>query len=139
MSCYLAESEKVCWDQMITGFNIAFTNAGYADLDNLTAYDYLLEADYFMTALYQFQAIEHIIVAIQSLAFKYEGCDPEFAVPFYFENYAVTYQKIVEAWAFNNFEGRQPTIAFIDRMRQLLWNEPYYTAWAAAPEGQPTP
>ncbi len=137
MACYLSESEQVCLDQIVTGYSIAFTNAGYADIDQLAAYDYLLELDYFMCNLYQLNAIEHIITAIQSLAFKYEGCNPEFAVPFYFENYGVTYQKIIEAWAFNNFEGRMPTIAFIDRMRQLIWDEPFSVAWAASPEKGP--
>lgn len=137
MACYLSESEQVCFDQMVTGFNIAFVQTGYADIDNLAAYDYLIELDYFMCALYQFQAMEHIITAIQSLAFRYEDCEPQYAVPFYFDNYAVTWKKIVEAWAFNNFEGRVPTIAFIDRMRQLLWDEPFSVAWAASPEKGP--
>jgi len=46
----------------------------------------------------------------------------------------LTWQAICEAWGANNFEGRGPTIAFIDRMRQLLWDEPFYVAWAARPE-----
>lgn len=46
----------------------------------------------------------------------------------------VTYQQICEAWAANDFEGRAVTIAFIDRMRQLIWDEPYSAVWAAKPE-----
>ena len=48
--------------------------------------------------------------------------------------YELTYQKIVEAWGANDFEGRTVTIAFIDRMRQLIWDEPFNVVWAAKPE-----
>lgn len=46
----------------------------------------------------------------------------------------ITWKQICEAWVANDFEGRGPTIAIIDRMRQILWNEPYYVKWAARPE-----
>lgn len=51
----------------------------------------------------------------------------------------VTYQAICEAWGKDDFEGRVATIAFIDRMRQLIWNEPYQVMWAAKPEEQEFP
>ena len=50
--------------------------------------------------------------------------------------FELTYIKICEAWAVNDFEGRGLTIAFIDRMRQLLWDEPFKIQWAARPEEQ---
>lgn len=46
----------------------------------------------------------------------------------------VTWKSIVEAWAKNDFEGRAWTIAMIDRMRQILWDEPFNIKWAARPE-----
>lgn len=49
---------------------------------------------------------------------------------------AITYKAICEAWGKNDFEGRAVTIAFIDRMRQILWSEPYSALWAAKPEEQ---
>lgn len=52
------------------------------------------------------------------------------------EEYELTWQKIIEAWIANDFEGRAATIATIDRMRQILWDEPFYVAWAARPEDQ---
>lgn len=59
---------------------------------------------------------------------------------YYLANYAgVTYKSIVEAWGKDDFEGRAVTIAFIDRMRQMLWNEPYNVIWAARPEKQESP
>lgn len=46
----------------------------------------------------------------------------------------ITWQAICEAWIRDDFEGRAPTIAIIDRMRQILWNEPFSVIWAARPE-----
>jgi len=46
----------------------------------------------------------------------------------------VTWKAIVEAWIKDDFAGRVPTIAVIDRMRQILWDEPFNVQWAARPE-----
>jgi len=48
----------------------------------------------------------------------------------------VTWQSIVAAWVKNDFEGRAWTIAVIDRMRQILWDEPFSVVWAARPEDE---
>ncbi len=48
----------------------------------------------------------------------------------------ITWRSIVEAWSMNDFEGAGVTIAFIDRMRQLIWDKPFYALWAAKPEQQ---
>jgi len=48
--------------------------------------------------------------------------------------YELTWQKIVACWAKDDFEGRFWTIAFIDRMRQLIWDEPFKIAWASRPQ-----
>ena len=50
------------------------------------------------------------------------------------EPYELTAKAICEAWGKDDFADRAITITFIDRMRQLIWNEPYYVAWAARPE-----
>lgn len=46
----------------------------------------------------------------------------------------VDYKAICEAWGEDDFKGASVTIAFIDRMRQLIWDEPFYALWAARPE-----
>jgi len=51
------------------------------------------------------------------------------------EEYELTATKICEAWAANGFQERALTIAFIDRMRQLIWDEPFFVKWASRPEG----
>lgn len=62
------------------------------------------------------------------------------AVPYFLsehtvaEGAGVTWQSIVEAWIKDDFAGRVPTIAVIDRMRQILWDEPFFVQWAARPE-----
>lgn len=50
------------------------------------------------------------------------------------DEYELTAKKICEAWSMNDFEDRAITIAFIDRQRQLIWDETFYVAWAAKPE-----
>jgi len=52
------------------------------------------------------------------------------------DEYELTAIKICEAWAKNSFEERALTIAFIDRMRTLIWDEPFYVVWAARPESE---
>jgi len=49
----------------------------------------------------------------------------------------LTWQAIIAAWTANDFEGRAWTIATIDRMRQILWDEPFNVQWAARPEAIP--
>lgn len=56
---------------------------------------------------------------------------PEDAEPF-----ELTWQKICAAWTVNDFEGRHWTIACIDRMRELMWNEFFSIQWAQKPEDQ---
>ncbi|GAI75783.1 unnamed protein product, partial [marine sediment metagenome] len=68
-------------------------------------------------------------------AVEYDIYDPPYGVVYYLDNYAgVTWKQIVEAWVKDDFEGRAWTIAVIDRMRQILWDEPFEILWAARPE-----
>lgn len=46
----------------------------------------------------------------------------------------ITWRAICEAWVANDFEGKEWTIAIIDRMRQLMWDEPFSIRWAANPK-----
>lgn len=46
----------------------------------------------------------------------------------------LTATSICEAWAKDEFKDRALTIAFIDRMRQLIWDEPFSVVWASKPE-----
>jgi len=48
--------------------------------------------------------------------------------------YELTWEKILVAWKADDFAGRFWTIAFIDRMRELIWDEPFSISWASKPE-----
>lgn len=93
-------------------------------------------------------AIEDINKALSDLAFGLQRCNYKYA-PFYYtpalvyylteciaepEEYELTAKKICEAWIADDFKDRALTIAIIDRMRQLIWDEPFYIQWAARPE-----
>lgn len=50
----------------------------------------------------------------------------------------LTWKSICEALITNDFEGSYWFISIIDRMRQLIWDEPYKIQWAAKPVSEPT-
>lgn len=89
-------------------------------------------------------AIECLVVAMRGLGdFAEEAYDQShFYEALYWaareptngDPYVLTWKKICEAWAVNDFEGRAVTIGFIDRMREMLWDEPFSAQWAARPE-----
>lgn len=77
----------------------------------------------------------------------------EISEPFFYNNYnalkancdyldkcgaAITWKTICEAWVKNDFEGKEWTIACIDRMRQLMWDKPFKIQWAANPTAEST-
>lgn len=65
--------------------------------------------------------------------------DYYYTIPYWMAHFGggeVTWKTIAEAWSADDFEGRFWTIALIDRMRQLLWNEPFNIVWASRPEEQ---
>ena len=51
-------------------------------------------------------------------------------------NGGITWQAICEAWVANDFEGKEWTIACIDQMRKLMWDEPFSIQWASNPTSQ---
>ena len=80
-------------------------------------------------------------IAVQGLAIRHligDASAPSpltYPVPSFFEYYSVSgWKGIIEAWIENDFEARTWTIATLDRMRQIVWNEPYNFIWAARPE-----
>ena len=119
------------------------TAYGYAYDANYQAYLYLLDAYDDWNYGTDHDAIGHILetcteffAAIGKLCSKDTNYDPPYLNCYLWEHCMgeVTWKAIVEAWIKNDFEGRMPTIAVIDRMRQILWNEPYSVLWAARPE-----
>jgi len=119
-----------------TDINTAQTR--WAGGDDHGAIDALMDAVY-----HNNQAIED---ALASSYYGYDGAtnliptalDRAMACPFITEAppFDLTAIKICEAWAKDSFQERALTIAFIDRMRQLIWDEPFHVAWAARPESE---
>jgi len=90
------------------------------------------------------KAQSHFAEAIKYVSFSFSNFYPYGALYYYLMNCIpeisepepITWKDIVEAWIKDDFEGRAVTVACIDRMRQLIWDEPFYVAWAARPEEQ---
>ncbi|KKK83654.1 hypothetical protein LCGC14_2791220 [marine sediment metagenome] len=95
------------------------------------------------TTLHLNSAISWISSAIKTLFDMYDPTNESYMMACIYysavsvpEPEPVTWQQIVEAWIANDFEGRVATVATIDRMRQILWDEPFSVQWAARPEDQ---
>jgi len=114
--------------------------AGYADTDLDAAWIHWNSAEYPEAIEDLLKACDHLRMSCGYADYAYSPYHAEGACVWYLKNCIeapeITWQDICEAWAKDDFAGRVATIGFIDRMRQLLWNEPYYIAWAARPEQQ---
>lgn len=122
-----------------------YNNYWSAQQTNDSAYLWLIEAKIDWNAGADHAAIGHILTAcdqfyyaIRSLYGRDDNLDPEYYAPYLWEHCSgvVTAISICEAWAKAQFQERALTIAYIDRMRQLIWDEPFYVAWAARPESE---
>jgi len=110
-----------------------------AEFDNWIMTDYWLKSNVAYCLADCRNAIEATNLGIRYFLSRNTLYDYEFTIPYWMFHYGggvITWQTIVEAWAANNFEGAGFTIAFIDRMRQLIWDKPFYVAWASKPEQQ---
>lgn len=84
-------------------------------------------------------AVEDINQGIRYFLSRSFIYDYKYTIPYWMSHFGggvITWKTIAEAWSADDFEGRFWTIALIDRMRQLLWNEPFNITWAARPEEQ---
>ncbi len=133
MACFLYTQEEAL-AQMIAGYTNAFIWAQSAETKADTAYVEMLLGNDTLCKTAIIQSLHYLVNGLWALSYPHSECEPLYAVPYYILNHTVTYRTIAEAWAKNSFEGRMVTIAFIDRMRQLLWDEEYFVKWAAAPE-----
>lgn len=80
--------------------------------------------------------------AVGFLAYQSSGCLRDADILHfldYFSGGEVTWQAICEAWVKDDFEARFWTIGVIDRMRQIMWDEPFDLTWAARPEQKEIP
>ena len=126
-----------CWQNLLDNYASAKNYRAAAETYIWSALDYWDEGnlsaaiyDLCVGVLYHNNALSYLVMYNPYFA-------PSYGILYWINQHAdVTYQSICEAWGRNDFEGRAPTIAFIDRMRQLLWDEPYSAVFAAKPEDE---
>lgn len=112
-----------------------FFNWSYDILEE--AYEYYWAADYNGALIRTMNCVYYMLQSMGLFLFGSETSQARYFLSTYFHNFAageITYKAICEAWGKDDFEGRAVTIAFIDRMRQLLWDEVYSATFAAKPE-----
>ena len=113
------------------------------DWRTVSAYDLTKNGGIGYIAFYNRLVLSELIESVQWFVYGYASSFnysywPDILIGLYHqgagEPYELTAEKICLAWAADNFQARALTIAFIDRMRQLIWDEPFFVAWAARPE-----
>ena len=143
----MANLFKYFADLLHTDYGMAGVYTNEALLDANIAWTYWYIPDDHSAIQYSLASIDWIIEALDLLSGNKWGAPKDYlfmthALSWEYtieEPPTVTWQAIAEAWLVNDFECRSVTIAFIDRMRQLLWTEPYSAVFAARPEDKEIP
>lgn len=126
-----------CLNSIVGGYNLFHTYRGFFSEHIDKAYTYLLAPNNFMAMFEIIKGLWDLDVGLQWLTNYDFDYDPPWAIPYFLKNYAgaeITWKAICEAWVKDDFEGRFWTIGIIDRMRQIMWDEPFDLTWAARPE-----
>jgi len=132
-------------DECLSSLDINYQNA-HTDNDNARAYGFSAyehwEHSETLPAIEDLTwGVIYLHYAVASLIYRTDGNDRYADILYYLENYAggeLTWKTICEAWVKDDFEGRRWTIACIDHMRKLMWDEPFTIQWAAKPEAEST-
>jgi len=130
------------WTDRDELFNLIVWGYGYAKTKRDLASGYFIDAEYWRVGFNWSKSLMSLIdgcqalgVAIDAMYLYNNAYEPRYAVPYYLNNHVgVTWKSICEAWVRDDFEGRFWTIGIIDRMRQIMWDEPFDLTWAARPE-----
>ncbi|GAI07824.1 unnamed protein product, partial [marine sediment metagenome] len=133
------DTSESCWEDLLNSYLAA-------DNWRLTARELWLES---VTAwnlptpdIHEFQrqllnSVDALNNSISYLVSRNTPYAPDFGILYWVDNFVkaeVTWKSICEAWVKDDFEGRFWTIGIIDRMRQIMWDEPFDLTWAARPE-----
>lgn len=128
-----------CIDDIVSNYEASRVkcNLAWQELDDAERFNNM---SLFKTAIeHLIEAVNYNLYATYYILVRNTAYTPNYAVPYFFINHTdgvLTWKAICEAWIKNDFEGRAPTIAIIDRMRQILWDEPFSITWAARPESK---
>jgi len=143
----MANLFKYYADLLWFDYGMAGSKTHDADLASNTAWTYWYVPNDHSAIQYTLQAVDRIIEALNLISGNEWGSPKDYLFMTHYFSWEytsedkpeVTWQAIAEAWLVNDFECRAVTIAFIDRMRQLLWNEPFSAVFASKPEEQELP
>jgi hypothetical protein len=83
------------------------------------------------------EAVQRTIWALQSITQEPNyDYDPYFLMPYFLTHHTKTvdWRAIIEAWAYNEYEGAVPTIYTMDKMRRVAWDKPFLIPHALTPE-----
>jgi hypothetical protein len=80
--------------------------------------------------------LQRLIWAFEALATPNYDYDPYYVLPYFltYHSGGVTWQSIIEAWVYNEYEGAVPTIYTMDKMRRVAWTKPFLIPHALSPE-----
>jgi len=130
-------TKELCLQAIQSGYENADWACGAIEGDLEDADDAWGVGNDHVAVMYLIHAAELNLYAMREMLQEFDPLSWTYALPYFLENYAggdITAKAICEAWAADDFEDRALTIAFIDRQRQLLWDEPFRVVWAARPE-----
>ncbi|GAJ06186.1 unnamed protein product [marine sediment metagenome] len=133
------DSQAECLAALDGNYSDAQTRILYCLSKESEAYTHYMAGEVLPCLYDTLFAISHLSAAMTWLTYQTTDNPKSADLLYYLDNYAgVSWKAIVEAWSADDFEGAGITIAFIDRMRQLIWDEPFNVIWAAKPEEQET-
>jgi len=133
------DSRETCLSYITTSYNAAWSLYYYATSAIASLYgNYNGCSDpvAVMCFGYTWTALSNMIMMLRKLIGHESAYDPEYAVPYFLseyttaetaEEYELSWEKIVAAWADADTVGRLWTILSIDFMRKEVWDEPVTT------------
>lgn len=134
------------YEQALEDYNDVLTQTGLLDTRIDQMWSEAQQEDWRDAFVYCKAALQRVSYALKLLIgeIDYPANDPPVIDAIYYNRFAIdhivfpepeiTWKAIAEAWIKDDFEGRMVTIAVIDHMRKLLWDEPFYVVWASKPK-----
>jgi len=131
------ETSESCWDDLLNSYGAAHNWRLYAHSQYIDAVNAWNEPDDHAAIGHLLSSVNSLNVVFTYLIMRNPPYTPKFGILYWLNHFVeaeVTWKSICEAWVKNDFEGRFWTIGIIDRMRQIMWDEPFDLTWAARPE-----
>lgn len=124
-------------DYLNSNYSLAKTYQNLFNSDWVIGCGYLRQGNYLQAGYYFDWAGQSLYTCLSRLILysMAEDWKYEFFIPSILDKFTIgSWKGIIEAWIKNDFEARTWTIATLDRMRQIIWDEPFNVVWASRPE-----